>query len=366
MGLFGRIFLSHLLTIFVTCAVFAAAVGVVSPGFYREQLDSISLFVTPEGAWLRLTLERGQRRVILYSLLVAFPPAALLAAGTAYLETRRITSAVGKLAEGSRAISRGRYGQRLTIQSRDELGEIGGHFNTMAEALEGEAKSRSRMVSTVAHELRTPLTNLRSHTEALIDGVFSPEEASYVMAREVSILQRLTNDLLLVARVEAREVELRLEPLPPGALLADAYERFLHAFEDKGIALELAPAEALPAVCGDRERAHQVLGNLLANALSYTPPGGRVTLAAQAQGDVVRFSVADTGPGISPADQPHVFKRFYRADAARKGGKHRLGVGLTVAEGLVEAMCGRIWLESEASRGSTFFFTLPLATDDAG
>jgi signal transduction histidine kinase len=362
MSLFRRIFLSHLLAIFVTCAAFAAAVGVVSPGFYREQLDSVSMFVTPEWAWLRVTLEKGQRHVILYSLLVAFPPAALLAAGTAYLETRRITSAVSKLAKGSREIARGRYGQRLTIQSRDELAEIGGHFNEMAEALEGEAKNRARMVSAVAHELRTPLANLRSHTEALVDGVFSPEEASYIITREVSILQRITDDLLLVARVEAREVELRLEPQPPEALLADAYERFLHAFEDKGVALELAPTEALPAVRGDRERAHQVLGNLLSNALSYTPPGGRVTLAAQAQECAVRFSVADTGPGISPADQPHVFRRFYRADAARKGGEHRLGVGLTVAEGLVEAMGGRIWLESEAGRGSIFFFTLPPAT----
>lgn len=362
MSLFRRIFLSHLLTIFVTCAAFAAAVGIVSPGFYRDQLDSVLLLVTPEWAGLRVTLEEGQRRVILYSLLVAFPPAALLAALTAYLETRRIAAAVGKLAEGSREIARGRYGRRLTIRGEDELAEIGHHFNTMAEALEGAAKSRARMVSTVAHELRTPLSNLRSHTEALVDGVFSAEEASSIITREVSILQRITDDLLLVARVEAGEVELRLEPQSPEALLADAHERFVHAFEDKGVALELMPAEGLPAVRGDRERIGQVLGNLLSNALSYSPPGGRVTLAVQAQERTVRFSVADTGPGISPEDQPHVFRRFYRADAARKGGEHRLGVGLTVAKGLVEAMGGRMGLESELGRGSTFFFTLPPAT----
>ena len=362
MGLFRRIFLSHLLTIFVTCAAFAAAVGVVSPGFYRDQLDSVLLLVTPEWAGLRLTLEKGQRRVILYSLLVAFPPAALLAAGTAYLETRRITAVVRRLADGSREITEGRYERRLEVKNRDELGDVARYFNRMAEALEGAAKSRARMVSTVAHELRTPLTNLRSHTEALVDGIFSAEEASAIITREVSILQRITDDLLLVARVEAGEVELRLAPQLPKVLLADAHERVVHAFEDKGVALEVPPAEELPAVRGDRERVGQVLGNLLSNALSHTPPGGRVALAVQAQGEVVRFSVADTGPGISPEHQPHLFRRFYRADAARKGGEHRLGVGLAVAKGLVEALGGRIWLESELGRGSTFFFTLPLAT----
>lgn len=359
MRLFGRIFLGHLLTVVIACLAFAAAIWVISPEFYRQQLDSIFLLVTPQQASLRVRLEEGQQRVMLMSLLASLPVSVLLALGTAYLETRRVTAVVGRLAEGSREIAEGRYGRRLEVRSDDELGAIALHFNRMAEALEEADRSRAQMVGVVAHEIRTPLSNLRNHAEALSDEVLRPEEAVSTILREVSILQRITNDLLMVARVEARDVKLQLVPNAPQELVTDAHERFVHAFEDESVTLELEVAGTLPVVCADRERVGQVLGNLLSNAFRYTPPGGRVTMGAQLQGEFVQFSIADGGPGISTEHLPHLFERFYRVDPESSRSDRHLGVGLTVAKGLVEAMGGNIWVESELGRGSTFFFTLP-------
>jgi len=373
MRLFSRIFLSHLLSILVACLAFAGAVGLVSPEFYRRQLDTVFLLVTPEWAWLRVSLEEGQQRVMLLSLLASFPVSVLLAAGTAYFEARRITAAVRRLAEGSREIAEGRYGRRLEVGSQDELGAIALHFNRMAEALEGAARSRAEMIGAVVHEVRTPLAHLRSYAEALADGVLPAEEATRAIVREVSLLHRITDDLLLVARIEAGEVALQLAPHRPEELLADAQERFVHAYEDEGVGLEVALAKGLPQVRADRERAHQVLGNLLSNALYHTPTGGCVRVGAEPQGDGVRFFVADNGPGIPPEHLPHLFERFYRVDgradaqgdeqgdAGRSRSHRRLGTGLTIAKGLVEAMGGSMWVESEPGRGSTFFFTLPSA-----
>ena len=356
-----RIFLSHLLTLSVACLVLAGVFNLVSPEFYRQQLDSVALLVTPEWVWLRVSLEHGQRRTVLLSLLVSLPISALFAAGTAYAETRRIASAVEKLAKGSREIARGRYGERLEIRG-DELGALALHFNQMAAALQEADENRHQLVRAVVHEVRTPLSNLRGYAEALEDGVMTQGEVVEVISREVSLLRRVTDDLSLVTQIEAGSA-LQLRPERPQDLIMDAYERFIHAFEDNGITLQIDAADALPSVSADRERVGQVLGNLLANALLYAPGGERVTLGAHsAAADEVQFFVSDEGPGVPHEQQPHLFRRFYRADAHEQG----MGIGLTVAKGLVEAMGGSIGVASEPGRGSTFFFTLRKAKSVEG
>lgn len=352
-----QVFLSHLLIIFVACLVFAGVLGLVSPEFYEQQLDRVTVLATQEWVWLRVTLQESQRRTVLLSLLVSFPVAALLAAGTAYFETQRVTEVVKRLAEGSRRVARGQYGERLEGRG-DELGEIAHHFNQMAEALEQADENRRELIDAVVHEVRTPLSNLRSHAEALVDGVLSHEEVVEAITREVSILRRVTDDLLLVTRIEAGESVLETSPERPETLVADAFERFVHAFEDAGRSLRTEVPDALPAVCADRERVGQVFGNLLSNALLHAP-GGDVVLRAEAVERGVQFSVVDSGLGVAEEHQPHLFRRFYRVDAARQG--QRMGVGLTVAKGLVEAMDGEIGMKSEPGEGSVFFFTLPRA-----
>lgn len=355
-----RIFLSHLFIILVTCLVFAGVLGLVSPEFYQRQLDNITVLATEEWLWLRVSLEEGQRRTVLLSLLVSLPFAALLAAGTAYWETRRISSAVEELAQGSREVAEGNYAKRLAERG-DELGEIAHHFNQMARALERADEDRRQLINAVVHEVRTPLSNLRSHAEALADGVMSSEEVASVLVREVNMLHRITDDLLLVTRLAAGESAVQLSQEQPRDLVNDAFERFVHAFEDHGRTLNLTLPDVLPVVLADRERVGQVFGNLLTNALLYTPKGTAVVIGAEARRSGVRFFVSDDGPGISAEHRPHLFARFYRADAGRNRQDQRMGVGLTVAKGLVEAMDGTIGVESTSGEGSTFFFTLPRA-----
>ena len=237
-------------------------------------------------------------------------------------------------------MAEGEYGVRLPLLERDELGELALHFNRLAEALEKVEKTRAELIGTVAHELRTPL-------------------AAEGILREVKAMRRLVEDLSLVSRVEAKAVEIRPKPLDPKGLLEEALARFQSAFQAKGVALSLEAQDPLPQVWADEERVLQVLANLLTNALRHTPQGGEVRLRAFRQGEAVAFQVADTGPGIPEEHLPHIFERFYRVDKARSRKEGGSGVGLTVAKGLVEAMGGRIFVESRVGEGTTFTFTLP-------
>jgi two-component system sensor histidine kinase BaeS len=180
---------------------------------------------------------------------------------------------------------------------------------------------------------------------------------------EAGRLRRLVQDLQDLSRAEAHQIALHSRPTPPAALAAQAGARLAAQFADKPLTLVTAVPEMLPAVQADPDRILQVLINLLGNALRYTAPGGTVRLSAEAQPGVVAFHVADTGIGIAAEDVPHLFERFYRVDKARSRALGGSGIGLTIAQALVEAHGGRIWAASPGpGQGATFSFTLPRAS----
>lgn len=362
MRLFARIFLSHLLAIVVACAVVAVAIGLISPEFYNQHIDSLMHTRRVEDPGLQGALEAGHKQLMLQALLVSLPSAVLLAAATAYLTTHRVVGVVRRLVEKSGEVAQGEYGKRLAVTGNDELAELARHFNHMAARLEETRESQAQFIGAVAHELGTPLTALQGYAEALLDGVMPPKRAARSISREVDGLRRVANDLLLVTQVETGTLELRCAAYQPEELVAEAHDRFLYAFEEKGVHLGVELTD-LPPVFADRERVGQVLGNLLANALRFTPKSGRVVLGVSAGDGEVRFSVTDNGAGIPPEARERVFERFYRGDAARRREGGGTGVGLTVAKGLVEAMGGRMGLESEEGLGSTFFFSCPLFSE---
>lgn len=358
MSLFARIFLGHLLVIVVTGAGVAVIAGLVSPGLYQAHLDRIALFLRPEFVHLRFTLEEGYQRTMIQALGIALPASLLVAAGVAYVQTRRLVAGIEKLAEGSRNIAQGHYERRVELAGKDELATLAADFNAMARTLEGAEQKRVELIGTVAHELRAPLAVQQGYTEALADGMVAPEEAARAIMHEVSAMRRLIHDLSLLTKIEVGAFELQLAPHHPEDLVADVLDRFLHAFEEKGLVLETKLAAGLSPVRADRERVGQILNNLLSNALRYTPGPGRVLLRVQPCEGCAEFSVADTGPGIPAEQRPLIFRRFYRVAASSRsdGGT---GIGLTVAQGLVQAMNGRIWLDSRVGQGTTFYFTLP-------
>ncbi len=222
---------------------------------------------------------------------------------------------------------------------------------------------RRDFISNLSHELRTPLASLKALTETLREGALDdPPAAHRFLERietEVDALTQMAQELLELSRIESSQVPLELKPVAPADLLGSAAERMRTQAERAGLDLRLEVPDGLPRVNADLPRLEQVLVNLIHNAVKFTRPGGQVTLLAQAEGEFVRFAVRDTGAGIPADDLPRIFERFYKADRARSGGG--TGLGLSIARHLVEAHGGGIWAESEEGRGSTFFFTIPLA-----
>ncbi|HEX6035994.1 MAG TPA: ATP-binding protein, partial [Anaerolineales bacterium] len=296
---------------------------------------------------------------LIYASLAATMVAVLL---SVYL-SRSVIAPVSAMSAATQRIADGRYDERVQVQGEDELAQLGIRFNQMAEKLDQVEAMRRRLIGDVSHELRTPLTAIKGSMEGLIDGVLPATEETYQQIHaEADRLNRLVDDLQELSRVEARAYKLDLRPSDLRAVLQTVTKRLASQFEAKHIVLDLALAPDLPRVLADEGRLVQVLTNLLGNALQYTAENGRVSIRAQRTGPHLLVSVQDTGLGILPEHLPHVFDRFYRADASRSrragGGS---GIGLTIARALVEAHGGRIWAESKGEgQGSTFTFTLPV------
>lgn len=221
---------------------------------------------------------------------------------------------------------------------------------------------RKDFVANASHELRTPVASMRSAAETLRGAMDDPEAAlSFleIIERNAARLHQLVEDLLDLSRIESREFRLQLESLDLGAfaeLMAKSYSRLA---QDKGIRLEVDGGSRGIFALADRRAMEQVVGNLLDNAIKYCPQGASVQLRPEIQGEKVRVSVSDTGPGIPPQHLPRLFERFYRVDAGRSRELGGTGLGLAIVKHLVEAMGGTVSVESEAGLGAIFSFTLP-------
>lgn len=371
MRLFPRLFLSHLLAIGVALGVLLAVGLTLDRWYYQVHVADVLRAEGFTGVSLYQALERGHRKALLLSFLTSLPLSVGLAAFTSLRQSRLVAEAGRALEDAAHTVSQGRYHARVALPDRGELTEVANSFNEMASALGRLEAERLELITAVAHELRTPLAALQGYAEGMADGVIPVATAGEAIRRETGALRAMANDLLLAARVDAGAVEVRPVPSEPARLLQDAAERFAAAYDERHVRLVVAATPNVPKVWADPDRTLQVLSNLLSNALRHTPAGGRVTLAANAAdaadaaGAAVTFAVSDTGPGVPRAHQDKVFERFYRADDARSRARGGVGIGLAVSKGLVEAMGGRIWLESEPGSGAVFRFTLPVATGRA-
>ncbi|HEX2076703.1 MAG TPA: ATP-binding protein [Longimicrobium sp.] len=223
---------------------------------------------------------------------------------------------------------------------------------------------RDEVVAVVSHDLRNPLNAVLIASTVLAE-YGEVERLSERDRRQVEIIRRaaeqmtaLTQDLLEVSSLESGSMTMQPRTCATAALLRSVEEMFAPVAEEEGVSLVVSPADDLPAAHADYGRALQVFGNLVGNALKFTPQGGQVELGAECAGEWLRFWVRDTGPGIEPEHLPRLFDRFWQA---RRGGKAGAGLGLAIAKSIVEAHGGQIWAESPSGGGSTFSFTLPVA-----
>ncbi len=321
--------------------------------------EIVGLIITTDNSLRRDPAEEAYLERTNWALLAATVGgvsfALLLGIGAARLylrPLRELTAAANEMAKGN-------LQQQVPVRTKDELGLLAAQFNQMSEDLAHANQLRQQMTADIAHDLRTPLTVVAGYIEALRDGVLqaTPERFEMIYS-ETILLQHLVEDLRTLSLADAGELKLNRRSTPPRQILERTAETYqLHATQ-QDIVLRVDTSPQLPLIDVDEDQLLRVLGNLVSNALRYTPVGGEIVLAAQANNGDVKLIVRDNGTGIHPDQLPNIFERFYRGDEARNHEYGESGLGLAIARSIVAAHGGSIAVESALDVGTTFTITL--------
>jgi signal transduction histidine kinase len=348
----------------------AGRVVVTSAGFGTKDGAQSNLAIVVNGQRVGTALVRSTgsglnaadsslKTALLRAIAGAAGLAALVALLTGLAVARRITRPVTRLIAATRAMTAGDRTARVgEIHAAGELRELAAAFDQMAGSLDRQEQIRRNLVADVAHELRTPITILQAGHEALLDGVAEPTPAELGSLRdEVLRLARMVGDLQTLAAADAAALNLTRKPGDLAELAAAAADSLARRFEAAGLVLHRQLAAA--PVLADPRWLHQVITNLLTNALKFTPPGGQVTITTGVAGADAVLQVIDTGQGIPAEDLPRIFDRFFRGQQATQISGS--GIGLAIAAELAEAHGGRLTAASEVGRGTQLTLSLPSA-----
>ena len=293
--------------------------------------------------------------VIVVAVVVAVVVAALVAA----MLGMRLARPLREMSHAARRIAEGDYDARIPRGGPEEIVSLADSFNQMAAALEEQERMRREFIANAAHELRTPLTNLQGYLEALRDGVIEPDRATFEsLWDEAERLVRLSRSLDTLAAGDAGGTATFVD-LDLAAAIRAATDLSRPSVLAAGLTLDVDVPDSLPARA-DPDQLAQVLGNLLQNAVRYSPPGGHVAIRAEKRPNDVLVSVTNTGEGIPPDDLPHVFERFYRVEKSRDRARGGAGIGLAIVRQLVEAAGGAVGADSRDGL-TRFWFSLPVA-----
>jgi heavy metal sensor kinase len=299
------------------------------------------------------------------NLLILIPVSLVLCAVGGWLLARRSLSPIQQIATTTERVSAQNLRERLpTHGTGDELDNLATTINRMLDRLQSSFDEIRKFSGDASHELRTPLCAMRGEAEILLSKQRSAAEYREAVERfmeQFDRMNRLTNDLLLLARFEAGPSRSSDDLVDVGVLLRDLVEFFEVAAQDRGVCLGVSIG-AIPPVTGERMMLQQAFSNLIDNAIKYTHEGGTVTVEAESVPPWVEIRIRDTGVGIPKEDLPHVFERFYRVDKSRSRQTGGSGLGLSIARKILERQIGRIELQSEPEHGTTVIVWLPLAS----
>ncbi|MDR1798616.1 MAG: HAMP domain-containing histidine kinase [Bifidobacteriaceae bacterium] len=342
--------------------------GQVARGFSRplDLLGSIKMKIgvlvtaavvaTAGMTWIGLRNEMGPSRTLPLAVLAGLIVTQMMAHG--------MTSPLREMTEAAQAMAKGDYSQRVTITSRDEVGELARAFTTMAEDLAQADTLRREMIANVSHELRTPVAALQAELENMVDGVTAPDAATLeVLLTQTRRLGRLVTDMLDLSRLDADVVTLAIEEVDAQEFIDEAVAGAKLVASSAGKRV-LFVTDVLPAGLRlniDVERMHQVMANLLSNAIRHTPDHSVITIRTQTQGRWVQLDVCDQGPGIPPEERQRVFERFARGKTAQAPGAQSsggTGLGLAIARWAVRLHAGSIEV-ADADAGCVMRVRLP-------
>ncbi len=320
-------------------------VGVILTAAWQPRLNP------EENLFLQRTNE-----ALIYSVIGA----TLLSLLIAILLSRNLIRPLQELTQAAQNMARGKLDQQVNVRSQDEVGRLADAFNRMSQEVGRSNQLRRQMTADIAHDLRTPLTVIAGYVESMRDGVLQPtNQRLSIIYQEIERLQDLVGDLKLLSLADSGELPMNPQPIAPLTLLEQAAAPFQPRAMQQEINLRVVAPDNLPMVRVDVARMMQVFGNLVSNAMRYTPAGGEIKLFASQQGNQVRLSVQDTGSGIPAEELPLIFDRFHRADPSRHTDDGESGLGLAIVRALVEAHQGHVNAQSELGKGTTISFEIP-------
>lgn len=356
-----RLYAGQLLVILAGAATLGGVAFLVAPPIFR---DHVRRAVGPVSDVVAGHLDVALGETLVVALAIGISAAAAAAGAVSWLLATRIARPIEALSDTADALAAGDLGARATARTADdELTDLTGAFNAMADALEHTEHTRRRLLADLAHELRTPLATIEAYHEGLADGVIDPDQASIeVLADATSRLRRLVEDVSLVSQVAEGRLPLDRHPRDLRELVANAVDVARTEAAAAGVALEHRVPDAAVMVDVDADRLAQVLANLLTNAVEHTPAGGAITVTVTGDDRLAAVEVTDDGAGIGPEHLPHVFERFYRADPSRRRTRGS-GVGLTISRAIVREHDGSLSATSPGEGlGTTFRIELPTVT----
>jgi signal transduction histidine kinase len=338
------------------------AAGVQLPGRRIDPLNAAYVVLAERQSFVATTAAGD----LAWRLLEAGGAALVVAMLLILLVSRSLTGPLTQLAGAAEDIAAGNYSRRVAIGGGDEIGMLGSAFNRMAEAVERARKVQRDFLANVSHELKTPLTSLIGFSQALVDGSVLGEaertRAASIVHEESERVLRMAQELLDLARVEAGSISLHIGPVDLGAHLQQELEIVRPRAAARRLALRMGLPDGIPPIAADPERLHQVLDNLLDNAVKYAAEGGTIELGARLSGTTVETVVANP-VGPHRPDPDRMFERFYRADPSRSAAAGGVGLGLSISRELVAAMRGRLWADFDDSGNLRVHMVLPASPE---
>ena len=348
--------------------------GGPGPNMSRISSDMARMLASPSRYQIVLATPssdvRSAWRELATRLSIAAVIAFLVSVAVASALASTISRPIARITEAARRVADGDLSQRVTGNGRDEIAQLANAFNHMATQIAQSQQSLRDFVADASHELRTPLTSIQGFAGALLDGALSGEEgqtqAALIITEESRRMSNLVEDLLYLSRVEALQPNTRSEKVSASRVVSELVRRLTHLAEERNLSVNVVGGSG-PTITGDPDQLDHLVGNLIQNALKYTPDGGTITITTGQEGTASRASadargfirVHNTGSFIPEADLPYIFHRFYRVDKSRARVAEGSGLGLAIAKEIARRHGGEIQVTSTPATGTTFTFFVP-------